>query len=146
MQTEIEQLQQKEKRFGRALLILTTLVLLFHVCVLFGLVPNEWVWAGKATEKSTLLLLETVSIVMNLVLMLAVASKLKLVAGGMNKKLQTILLWIFVFVFALNTIGNLFAETKVERTFSGLTLLYVILLARFIRAGKDIEANLADEE
>ena len=143
---EIELLQQKEKRFGRALLILSSLVLVFHICVLFGLVPQEWVWAGKVQEQKTLLLLETVSISMNLLLMLVVASKLKFVAAGMNKKLQTVLLWLFVFVFALNTVGNLFAETKVERTFSGLTLLYVILLARFIRTGKDLEAELNGQD
>jgi hypothetical protein len=143
---EIELLQQKEKRFGRALLILSSLVLVFHTGVLLGLVPQEWVWAGKVQEQKTLLILESVSITMNLVLMLVVASKLKLVAAGMNKKLQTVLLWFFVFVFALNTVGNLFAKTKVERTFSILTLIYVILLARFIRTGKDLKATISGED
>ena len=143
---QIELLQQKEKRLGRALLILSSLVLVFHICVLFGLVPQEWVWAGKVQEQKTLLLLESVSIIMNLLLMLVVASKLKLVAAGMNKKVQTVLLWLFVIVFAANTLGNLFAETKVERTFSGLTLVYVILLARFIRAGKDLQAEVEPED
>lgn len=142
---EIEKLRLSERRFGRALLLLSSIVLVFHCLIVLGILPQNWVWAGNAKEYKTLLLLESVSIVMNLILMFVVASKLKLVAAGLNKKVQSSLLWIFVVVFALNTVGNLFAETKVERTFSGLTLIYVILLARFIRAGKDLEASMQED-
>jgi cytochrome c-type biogenesis protein CcmH/NrfF len=37
-------------------------------------------------------------------------------------KVIRIVLWIFVLVFALNTVGNIFAKTLLEKAFTLLTL------------------------
>jgi hypothetical protein len=46
----------------------------------------------------------------------------------LGKKTVSIILWIFLAIFVLNTIGNLFAKTTFEKGFTILTLINAILL------------------
>jgi hypothetical protein len=43
-------------------------------------------------------------------------------------KIVNITLWIFLFLFSLNTIGNIFAETNFEKFFTLVTLAFAVLI------------------
>ncbi len=53
-----------------------------------------------------------------------------------NRKIIDIILWAFVVIFILNTIGNPFAKTILEKSFGGLTLGSAILIWGILRKKK----------
>ncbi|TGE29225.1 hypothetical protein [Hymenobacter metallicola] len=110
-----------------AILVILSLVVLFHLLVLSGVIPYGIVWGGRLTSPEQMLRFETVSITLNL-LMLAVVS----VAAGwlrlrVNQGLLKVALWLMTGLFALNTVGNLLAKTDLERlVFTPLTLVLAL--------------------
>ncbi|HEY1023819.1 MAG TPA: hypothetical protein VGE26_01540, partial [Sphingobacteriaceae bacterium] len=45
-------------------------------------------------------------------------------------------LWIFLVIFLLNTVGNMFAKTTFEQTFAVITLLFSVLIWNILRKKK----------
>lgn len=112
-------------------------VLIFHFCILLKFIPYEITWGGRLNSDEEMYAFETVSILVNLLLVL-----LLLIKGGYLKafiplKLVNIFLWGFFVLFILNTIGNLFAKTTFEKFFAGLTLAAVILLWIVLKKKED---------
>ncbi len=110
---------------------LLSLVLLFHVLVMTGMIPYEIVWAGKLKTQRDMLRFESISIVINLFLLMVVCVKAGYLKIRVARAVLNVILWLFVCLFGLNTVGNLFAETNFEKVaFTPLTLLFAVLLAR----------------
>jgi hypothetical protein len=108
---------------------LLIVVVLFHFSVLFQIVPYTIVWAGKLNTLDEMYVFEAVSIAINLFLLLILALKGNYIKYAFSEKWLNGILWFFVVVFALNTIGNLMAETVVEKVvFTPLTLISAILI------------------
>lgn len=64
-------------------------------------------------------------------MLVVVADKADYLKLPFSTKTITIILWVFVVLFAVNTIGNLFSKNRLEQLlFSPLTLLAAILFAR----------------
>ncbi len=108
----------------RAMLIIFAVFVVFHVFVIAGMVPGEIVWGGRADGR--LLQFELVSISLLLIFAAVVALR-----GRVRQKtpwlLTTIALWIMALLFALNTVGNLLAETTTETLlFTPVTLLLTL--------------------
>jgi hypothetical protein len=105
----------------------------FHLLVLAGIVPYSIVWGGRINSTAQLVMLEAFSIAVMLIVIVVIASKggyLRTNSLRLNK-LASLLLWLLVLLFALNTIGNLFAKTLFEMiVFTPLTLTSSILCAR----------------
>ena len=123
----------------RIMLSLLAAVILFHISILLKIVPYEITWGGRLKNDSEMYVFETISIAINLFLVL-----LLLIKGGAIKKLiplkiVRISLWVFLFLFGLNTIGNLFAETNFEKLFSLLTLAFAFLIWVILIKGKENE-------
>lgn len=122
------------------LLVISALVLVFHLLVITGLIPPSIVWGGKLESRQQLLQMEIVSLAVNLLLMLVIASKAGYVRGLLHPRLVGLLLWLFVTLFSLNTLGNLLAETTMETViFTPLTLLNALLCYRIVSDKGTIE-------
>lgn len=119
------------------MIVLNSIIILFHFLVLFQIVPFDIVWAGKLKSVEEMLVFESISIAINVILMFMLLIKGELLKVNISKNLVNAMLWIFVIVFALNTIGNLFSKTSLE-TFlaTPLTLISAILCLRLILNSK----------
>ena len=117
----------------RSLLGLLILTLLFHLCILFKIIPYEISWGGRLKNDTEMYVFESISIVVNLLLYLILLIKGKYLPWSISDKLITFVLWIFLCLFSLNTIGNLVAKTNFEKSFALLTLAFVILIAIILR-------------
>lgn len=106
-------------------------ILVFHILVITGFIPFDIVWAGKLKTKEEMIVFETVSILLNSVMMLVVAIRGKLIKLKDREKLITGVLWAMVLLFGLNTVGNLFAESSLETIiFTPVTFILALLSLR----------------
>ena len=117
----------------QVLLVLLFLVLIFHALVLTHLIPDTIVWGGKFENADQLQQMELVSILVNAILLFLILVKGNVLKIKLPALLVKILLWIFVVLFFLNTIGNLFAETMTEKIiFTPLTFISALLCLRIV--------------
>ena len=122
------------KRIALKLMIgLLSLVLIFHLCVLFEIISYKIVWAGKLNSKEEMYVFEAVSILINFFLIIVLCVKFQNIKKSETNRIINIIIWLFVFLFALNTLGNLFAENLIEQilgtllTFISTTLCWIIV-------------------
>lgn len=121
----------------QVMLVLLFLVLIFHVLVLTQIIPDTIVWGGKFENADQLQQMELVSILVNAILLFLILVKGTILKIKLPALLITILLWIFVVLFFLNTIGNLFAETMTEKIiFTPLTLISAFFCLRIVTEKK----------
>jgi len=119
----------------KLLLTLLSIVIVFHLCILFKIIPYTIAWGGQLQNDSEMYVFEVISIVINLFLGFVLMMKSNYLKFYFKEKIVNIILWFFVVLFALNTLGNLFAKTTFEKSFSILTLLYAFLIWRVVKAG-----------
>ena len=113
-----------------ALAILSAVVL-FHVLVVSGIVPKTIVWGGRISDPAQVVRAEIVSIMILLVTAAIVAMRWRSLAQGAPNVVAAVGTWVLVGLFAVNTVGNLFAKTLFERAvFTPLTLLLALLMLR----------------
>lgn len=111
-------------------------VILFHLCILLKLIPYEITWGGRLKSDSEMYVFESISILINLLLIAFLLMKGGYMKTFISIKIIDVLLWIFFGLFALNTIGNLLAKTNFEKCFAILTLAFSILIWIVLRQGK----------
>jgi hypothetical protein len=107
--------------------------IVFHLLVLVGVVPYSIVWGGRINSTTELVIFEIFSISVMVIVIVVIANKGGYLSSRSPwlKQLATLLLWLLVILFALNTIGNLFAKSLFETiVFTPLTLASSILCAR----------------
>ena len=115
---------------------LLSIVLVFHFCVLFEIISYEKVWAGKLTSLDEMRVFETISIVINALMISIIIFKSRNLKNNETNKLVNVFLWVFVFLFAVNTVGNLFAVSVIERVL-GTSLTFVSSLLCWIIVKKE---------
>ncbi|WP_207423026.1 hypothetical protein [Desertivirga brevis] len=115
------------------LLLILVAVIAFHFLIIFKVIPYSITWGGRLKNDQEMYVFESVSILINVVLGLTLMVKGKLISLSLPKVVISFILWFFLVVFVLNTIGNLFAKTDFEKYFSLLTLLFAILITIVIR-------------
>lgn len=91
-------------------------------------IPYEITWGGKLKNDNEMYVFEILSISINSFFLYVLLQKGNYVKRIFGVKTLSIILWIFFAIFALNTIGNLFAESTFEKSFTILTLLNAILI------------------
>lgn len=94
---------------------LLILIILFHISVVIQMVPYSIVWAGKLKTLEDMYIFESVSIGINVLLIIILSLKINYIKNSISPKIMNGILWVFFVIFALNTIGNLFASSLVER-------------------------------
>ena len=120
----------------KILLWLIAAVTLFHLTILIKIIPYEITWGGKLKNDAEMYLFESISILTNLFLGYVLLIKGKFVSKLISTKVVNIILWVFLFIFGLNTLGNIFAETLFEKSLSLLTLVFTFLLWNILKKSK----------
>lgn len=124
------------------MLIILGLVVVFHCFVIAGVVPRSIVWGGNISSDEQFYQLETVSITLNLLMILVVLCRTPLLSARVNQKIVRVLLWLMAALFLLNTIGNLFSKNDIERiVFTPLTLLLAFLSIVLARNRKAVAVS-----
>ena len=113
------------------LLTILSLFILFHLLVILNVIPFGVVWGGTMKDRSQMLTFETVSIIIN-ILMLAVAGiKAGYLNIGINQLMVRVILWIMFTLFVMNTLGNLLSGSQFEKiVFTPVTLILSIFSLR----------------
>lgn len=118
----------------KIMLVLLGLVMVFHLLVITQVIPYSIVWAGKLNTTKEMYQFEAASIFINLMLILVLLVNGQYLKLPLSKQFLSIVLWMFVFLFAINTLGNLFAKTDFEKfVFTPLTFISSILLFRIVK-------------
>ncbi len=112
----------------KILLGLLMAVVVFHLSIIAKIIPYEITWGGRLRNDSEMYVFEIISIGINLFLGFVVLMKGGFIKSYFKQNTINSILWIFLFIFALNTIGNFFAKTNFEKSFSVLTLIFTILI------------------
>ena len=112
----------------KILLWLIVAVTLFHLAILTKIIPYEVTWGGRLKNDEEMYAFESISILINLFLGFVLLIKGDYLLKLIPRKVVNIILWIFLFIFGLNTIGNIFAETFFEKIVSLLTLIFTYLI------------------
>lgn len=115
----------------QAILLIISLVLIFHFLIVSGVIPFDIVWGGRLTSHEEMLQFEGFSIVMNVLILTVVLIKSEILKIKLPNRLIQIFLWFFTGLFALNTIGNLLSLNSLEAyIFTPVTLILTLLFAR----------------
>ncbi|MCA6379532.1 MAG: hypothetical protein IM606_06630 [Cytophagales bacterium] len=106
----------------KTLIVVYSIITVFHSCILLKIIPYDITWGGRLQNDQEMYVFETTSIAINLFLISILSMKGNFVTYKFPVKVIHVILWVFVVVFALNTVGNLFAKTLLEKAFTLLTL------------------------
>lgn len=102
-----------------------------HVLILSNVLPYDFIWGGRVESRDQLLILESISISIQLVFIFIIAVKAGYIFKGRLKRTTIIGTWVMCGVMILNTLGNLASTSSVETIFmTPLTILMAILAFR----------------
>lgn len=116
------------------LLSLTIAVTLFHLSILFKLVPYDIAWGGRLKSDNQMYVFETISILVNSFFGLILLMKGAYMKAFVPVKMLNAMLWFFLLLFLMNTIGNIMAKTDFEKTFAVVTLAFSVLIVILLRS------------
>ena len=97
------------------------------MCIILKIIPYNIAWGGRLTNDAEMFVFETISILVNLFLLLVLLMKGDMIAFKFSDKALSIILWVFFAIFILNTIGNIVAKTYFEKFFAILTGISALL-------------------
>ncbi|MFD1552873.1 hypothetical protein DNU06_08085 [Putridiphycobacter roseus] len=123
----------KSKTAIKVMLWLISAIIIFHICILVHVIPYEFTWGGRLKNKEEMFVFESISILINLLLIAALLIKGSYIKPILPIKVVHIILWIFFGIFCLNTLGNMVAKTNFEKSFTILTLTFAYLLWIILR-------------
>jgi hypothetical protein len=121
------------KKMIKTLIVIYSIITVFHSCILLKIIPYDITWGGRLQTDQEMYVFETASITINLFLIWILSMKGDFVTYKFPVKVIRVILWIFVVVFALNTVGNIFAKTLLEKAFTLLTLGSAIAIGFVLR-------------
>jgi hypothetical protein len=131
---------------ANGILLVLSLMVLFHVLVMFQVIPYGMVWGGRLKDSSQMLLFEAISIAVNLLMLGAVVISAGIIKVKINRVIIQAALWTMFAVFLLNTIGNLLSNNETEKlVFTPLTLLLSLFSLR-LAISKDQKAAISKEQ
>lgn len=103
-------------------------VIIFHLCIITKIIPYEITWGGRLQNDSEMYIFEAISISINLFLVFVLLMKGEYIKFYFKQRFVNMILWIFLILFVLNTIGNSLAKTNFEKSFAVLTLIFSIFI------------------
>jgi hypothetical protein len=120
------------ERFAiRSLLFTFSIVIVFHLLVLLQVIPYTIVGGGRIENKTQMFRAEFLALATNMLMLAIVAAKAGFLKWQLSFKAYRIIFWIMTLLFLLNTIGNLFSKSEIEKAiFTPLTLLLALLCFR----------------
>jgi hypothetical protein len=118
----------------KILLGLVSIVIFLHLLIMLKIIPYKIAWGGRLQNDEQMYIFETLSIIINLLLSFILLMKGRYIQLKFKEKTLNIVLWIFLMLFILNTVGNLFARTNFEKLFALLTLVFASLIWVILRS------------
>jgi len=131
----------KYKKSITILIGLLIAVILFHIAVIIKVIPYDIAWGGRLQNDSEMYVFEAISILINLFLGLVLLMKGDYIKYRLMDKTIDIILWIFLALFALNTVSNICAKTNFEKSLAVLTLVFAILIWKILKMKNIINTN-----
>src|SRR5436190_6300141 len=86
-------------------------LVIFHLCIIIKIIPYEITWGRRLKSDQEMYVFESISIFVNLLLGVVLLMKGGYIKRFFQQSVINIILWIFLILFVLNTIGNIFAKT-----------------------------------
>ena len=118
------------KRASQILLSIIGVMILFHILVIAGVVPSNWVWGNNFPAES-ILPLELIAIVITFSFGLFLQIKMRYVKMEQKNKVVNIVLWIIAAFLIFNAITNIISTVTIENLiFAPLALIMAILTIR----------------
>ena len=119
------------------MIVLLIMVLLFHLLVLTHIIDFKNNWGGRLSNDNEMYLFESISFSLNAFLLFNILQKAGYIRQYFSAKFIDIILWIFVFIFGVNTVGNLFANNLFEKILGTiLTFSFAYLCFAIVRKKK----------
>jgi len=109
------------------------IITLFHLSILAKIIPYELTWGGRLENDQEMYVFEILSVLINLFFAFILLIKGGYVRSYISMKVVNAFLWVFLILFVLNTVGNVFAKTLIEKSFAILTLLFSYLIWLILR-------------
>lgn len=113
-----------------ALLVLFAAAIVFQLVVLAGFIPTEMVWGGRLQNEEE----RTVGALVSITFLLVFGALVLVRMGHIGRSMPTLGkwgMWVVCALFALNTLGNLFAlDLRETVLFTPITLVSAVLAAR----------------
>lgn len=111
-----------------ALMVLLFISLIFPLLIVAKIIPFDIIWGGKIKDDSQMLLYETFSVIINILMILVIALRAKIIKSRISRNLIKAFVFIMLVIFSLNTIGNFTSENQFEKNiFTPLTFLLASL-------------------
>jgi hypothetical protein len=120
-----------------AVLGILSAVSVFHFCIIFKVIPYDITWGGKLKNDAEMYVFEAISILINFFLIWILLMQGNYTRFKFSNKIIKIILSIFIGIFGLNTIGNLFAKTNFEKIFTVITFILALLLWIIVKNKKN---------
>lgn len=120
----------------KILLSIISLVILFHLCIIFKLIPYDVTWGGRLKSDQEMYVFEILSILINIFFGWLLLMKGHFIRRRSKEKTINVILWIFTVLFALNTVGNLIAVSTFEKFFAIITAITAFLLWVILRKSR----------
>lgn len=121
------------KRAINLTLIIVGALTFFHLGILFKLIPYDITWGGRLENDQQMYAFEAFSLTLNLLFGLLLMVKGEKISLKLPPKVVNGGLWLFFGLFALNTVGNIIAETTFEKFFTIVTVLFCVNLWVILR-------------
>jgi len=120
------------KLAGNILLAALGLLFIFHVLVLFKLLPADIVWGGQVKDvQENLIMLEAVALLVTLLFMFVVAVKTGYIQINKFPGMINACLWLIFMFMILNTLGNLASTVSFENlVFAPVTIVLAVCAFR----------------
>jgi len=116
------------------MIVILSMVLIFHLLVLSQVIDFKNNWGGRLSNENEMYLFETLSFTLNSFLLFIILQKASYIKQYFTTKFINVILWLFVIIFGLNTIGNLFANNLFEKILGTIfTLVSAYLCFRIVK-------------
>lgn len=96
-------------------MIFSSFGLVLGFLVILGLISNKYVWGGRVTENSQLILLECTTFIVNGLILWFIAMRVGFMQQRISTKRLHLIFITLSIIMLLNTIGNIFAQTSFEK-------------------------------
>lgn len=117
---------------GKSLLVMLILLSIFHVLVLVGVIPSDFIWGGQIDGNiKNLYTLEIISLAVTIMFIFITIIKNRSLISEKNVKLINIFVWVIFAYMLLNTLGNLASGVSTEKLiFTPISLLIAFFSLR----------------
>lgn len=109
------------------IIIILLMFLVFHCCIIFKIIPYNIVFGGRLKSDKEMYRFETASVLINLIFLFALIVHSNILRFDYPEIIMKIIFVIMTMLFAINTIGNIFSNNKLEQIiFTPITILLTI--------------------